>query len=982
MKSTMVKLPTLVALTLSLAIAQTTDISGTVVDATTNNPLAGASISLDGTDYGTASTADGTYFFEVPLSGGAGSLTVRYIGYSNQTVEIDLSADVNQNFALKEDALQMDQVVVTGTVGATDLRKVGSSMTSVDIGAVADKVPINSFGTALQARVPGVRSVATSGGIGASRSLQIRGANSFSLEQRPVVYIDGVRVDANKNEWGWMAGNACCYFSGGGGEDRLADINPEEIERIEVLKGAAAATMFGAEASNGVIQIFTKRGKLNTKPSFTVTTSTGYNRLRENFATTLKPKFKGTDGTQALDANDFIENGQINNLDLTAQGGGQDVTYFFGAGFSSEEGSLKPNSAERTNLRLNLRWIPSSKWQLGVNTSFSKNVTNPIQAGNNWMALLGNMLMGNPLNATAERPFGEPWTTVSFIRQVTTVNDAHRWNGAFNLLYTPTKNLSNKFTFGLDLVDEEKMRIMPYGNQYVYVGTTGEKTLGYRRSQKFNVEYVGNLTYNIFGIGGDFSLGTQTFWETETQQMGTGRTYAGPGVTTLSGGAETFSAEFANEVINTGVFFQNRFDIADKLFTSFGLRIDGNSAFGENFGFKQFPKFDVAYLISEEAFVPSAISTLKLRMAWGKAGKFPGAYDQFLTFTPTAVLANVAGVTPDNPGNAELKPETTTETEFGFDLGLLDNKVGVNFTSYKNITSDALLPLTLPPSAGFASSQLSNIGEIENSGWELSLNTALINTSKLRWDVNVNIDGNENKITELGDEGNWQKIYANGVDGGDSVYVVGGHRLGYPVNGLWGTLITEWDAANKTHKRSDYAKYRGPFLPKNNYSLGNTITFGDFRFYALISQTKGAVFSNSDRPYKVRQGGSDEFLKHFDFDNLDANGNPSRTAAADSTLNYWSLTGAYDSRDALRLREVSLTYSVPNALSSRIGLGATTITFSGQNVWWWDDCHCDDPDMQYSQGANYNGNTYGTNASGFLAQPSPRTFLLTIKTSL
>ena len=138
------------------------------------------------------------------------------------------------------------------------------------------------------------------------------------------------------------------------------------------------------------------------------------------------------------------------------------------------------------------------------------------------MALLGNMLMGNPLNATAERPFGEPWTTVSFIRQVTTVNDAHRWNGAFNLLYTPTKNLSNKFTFGLDLVDEEKMRIMPYGNQYVYVGTTGEKTLGYRRSQKFNVEYVGNLTYNIFGIGGDFSLGTQTFWETETQQMGTG----------------------------------------------------------------------------------------------------------------------------------------------------------------------------------------------------------------------------------------------------------------------------------------------------------------------------------------------------------------------------------------------------------------------------------------------------------------------------
>ena len=180
------KIPILLLTLFTFIFAQSTEISGTVTDGN-GNPLAGASISLDGTDFGTATASDGTYDFEVNITDGVGTLTVRYIGYSKQTVEVNLSDDVTQNFSLKEDALQMDQVVVTGTVGATDLRKVGSSMTSIDIGAVADKVPINSFGTALQARIPGVRSVATSGGVGASRSLQIRGANSFSLEQRPVV---------------------------------------------------------------------------------------------------------------------------------------------------------------------------------------------------------------------------------------------------------------------------------------------------------------------------------------------------------------------------------------------------------------------------------------------------------------------------------------------------------------------------------------------------------------------------------------------------------------------------------------------------------------------------------------------------------------------------------------------------------------------------------------------------------------------------
>jgi TonB-dependent starch-binding outer membrane protein SusC len=967
----------LVALPGLLAAQQTGSVTGTVIDAVNRLPIAGAQVSVEGTQRGSLTDARGRFLI-VGVPAGTHTVRVTFIGFGTQTQQVTVAAGqaAQVAFELQISAVTMDEVVVTGTAGAVERRKVGSSMATLNVNQVQENIPVRDFGTALQARIPGVRSVGTVGGVGASRALTIRGTSSFNLDQRPVVYVDGIRVDSNQYEWGWMASAACCAFSGGHGEDRLSDLNPEDIERVEVLKGAAAATLFGSEASNGVIQIFTKRGRSNSRPQFTVSMSSGFNRLRENIPTKLYPEFAGPQGFRALDANQqLIENGLINTVDLTAQGGGEDVTYFVSGGYGFEEGSVKPNWQKRGNLRMNLRWVASDHWTFAINTAYARNRLLALQSGNNWMALLGNARLGSPLKATEDAPYGEPWIPVKNIREVDTFDDASRWTGGITATYAPTSWFSNKLTVGLDNVDEEKARILPFGFYYTYVGEAGERNLGFRRAQNFTADYLGTMAFRLFeDLGAELAFGAQGFWETASRQMATGRGYAGPGVTTVGGASLTFGDEGFVETVNIGLFAQNRFSYKDRLFSTVGVRVDGNSAFGENYGLKTYPKVDVAYQVPRGGMLPDLVSNLKLRGAVGQAGKFPGAFDQFQTYTPTAVLTDVAGVTPNNPGNADLKPETTLELEGGFDAGLFNDRLGVVFTFYRAKTTDALLGITRPPSEGFSSSRLENVGEILNTGWELTLNFTPVNTADLRWSVDLNLDGNRNEILSLGDQAQYLKI--NKKVGGefvvDSVLYLGGHYVGYPIRGNWGREITGWNATGKTHTRSTFNLWQGPNLPTFTASLANTLAFGAFRVYGLVSTDRGAVFNNGDRPFAIRQNAGDELLGLYDFENRDAKGNPTRTAAADSLANYFTLSGAYDSRDEIRIRELSVSYTVPDGISNRVGLGRTLVTLSGQNLHWWDSSNSMDPAMVYSGGSSFN-------YSGFLAMPQARKFLLSIR---
>ena len=943
----------------AMALAQGI-IVGTVSDVGAQRPLEAVRLQVVGTTVGGATDQRGHFMIRGAPSG-AQQLRASRIGFRPQTIAVTVPRgdSVRVSFVLQASAVELSAVITTGTGGEVDKKKVGASIGTVDFNV--SQVPSGDIGSSLAAKVSGLRSTSVGGGAGAAKDLRIRGIASFSLDQRPVIYVDGVRVDKNGTEWTSAQGIgskiACCSFAGGTSTDRLSDINPDDIDHVEVLKGAAAATLYGSEATNGVIQIFTKKGRSDSRASWSAGVTTGFDRLRDNLPTKLYPNFTGPDGTRAKDSNGLIQSGPYQNIDLSVQGGGNRSTYFISGNYLDQEGSIQPNFERRGSLRLNLSFLPSDQWTIETRSLFTHNRIAELQAGNNWTALLGNAMNGNPRQASVARPYGEAWVPVADIKNIQTFDDVNRWTGGVTINYVPRANFTHRLTVGLDAVNEEKSRLFPYFGDYGSAGVTnGQRNLGYRDYSTYTIDYLGTINFKLpRNITSDFSFGGQGFLESQRLNIAVGNTFAGPGVSTVSTAAVTTGGENYAEAKNIGGLMQDRFSFGNSLFVTLGLRIDGNSAFGENFGFKKYPKADVSWIVSDYLKLPSFVSSLKLRSAIGQAGKAPGAYAKFTTFAARSVFNGTPGVVPDTPGNDNLKPETTTEVEGGFEAGFLSDRLGIEGSVYSTKTTDAIVPKAFPPSSGFQNATSVNIGAIQNNGWELSFNYLALSRGGFDWTTTLRFDGNTNKVTDLGGV----------ILGGTTI------RVGYPVGAVWDRKPTGFSvvAGKPVTTRSDTAVYFGPPLPTMNASWGNTWRYKAFSLYAMFTMERGAVFSNSDRPYRVRQGGSDEYLKWLTPDGK-------TTFQADSVLQYMNIINTIDSRDNVRLRDLSLSWAVPQNLTVSRGLGVMSITLSGQNLMWWDRCNCVDPNMNWAGASAFNV------ASGFLAQAAPRQFRLAIRSRL
>ncbi len=958
---------------------QAGSITGLVTAATTGQPINGVQIVIEESSHGGPTNSNGRFLF-TGVAPGTYTLRAVYVGYGTVTEEVTVTpgGTATVDLAMEISAVAMDEIIVTGTAGAVERRKLGTSAASMNVADIAEVTPLSDFSQTLEGRLPGVRSIGTVGGVGAGRELRIRGTDSFTLGQRPVIYLDGVRLDSRQTEWGSGvnsgANTTCCAFSGGAGEDRLSDLNPDEIDRIEVLKGPSAATLYGSEASGGVIQIFTKRGRSNSAANFSLTVNTGFNRHRENFPTSLRSNFTGKDGTVAWDPNEtLIENGLINSYDLTVDGGGDAVTYFVSGGFAFEEGSIKPNDQKKANLRLNLNYTAGENTTIAVSSAYVRNRIYALQSGNNWLGIYTNALLTNPLNATAEEPYGGGLdVNVEDAKEIQTYSDSDRWTGSIAVQYNPREHFTHRATLGLDALNDQKTRTLPWGRNYTYIGEDGERNIGYRNVRKFTADYIGNLDYTLplmDGLDGTLAFGSQGYWDIASYSMATGREFAGQGVTTVSGAARNFGHEEFFEELNIGAFVQNRFDF-DNLFVTTAVRIDGNSAFGENYGFQVYPKADFAYNLSE-GMLPGILSSAKVRGAVGMAGKAPGAFDQFLTYTPTTVLDNQAGVSPNNPGNDALEPENKIEYEGGLELGLWGDRIGIDATYWHAVTSNALLDVPLPPSEGFSEERQTNVGAILNKGVELSTNAAIIDRGGFQWSSSINFEWIHNEITDLGDAAFPDSLPVYSADGQlerwDHYMRLGGLWQGLPIFEVTSRVITGWDPATRKHSRSDFAAYVGNGQPSTLASIRNDFGIGQsLRVAVQVRGEWGAVMSNSDRGYGVRQLAYDEFLAL-----LNADG--SRTPAADSLLDRFRLVYPIDKRDHIRLQEASVTYTLPDDAMSALGLGRSSLTLAGYNLHWWDDCHCPDPNQQYRGGDDFS-------TSPFLGVPQPRRFLLSFRT--
>ena len=966
--------------------AQTGTVTGEVTDATTGQAQNEASVDLVGTLKGQLTNADGRYVLQgVPV--GVYTVRVRMIGYAVQQKEVTVTPGSTQvvDFQLQIDAVGLDELVGVASM-RTDRKKVGVSLPSVDVDQLKEAIPLAGFTQVLEGRVPGVKSIGTSGGVGSGRELRIRGTDSFGFTaQRPVVYIDGVRVDSNKEDWGWMRGVTCCFFSGGAGEDRLSDLNPEEIDRIEVLKGPAAATLFGAEASGGVVQVFTKRGRSNTPSTFTLNTSLGRHRLRANLPTKLRPNFgeKGKEGElvfPAWDPNEhLIENGLINSYDLTVSGGGEDITYFVSSGLTYEEGSVKPNDQTRGNIRVNLNWTAADKLSVGVTSGFIRNRIWVVQAGNNWLGVYTNAMLSNPKNANEDNPYGGGigGVGVASAKEIKTFSDTDRWTGRIQLNYTPIPNFTHQVTFGLDAVTDQKSRHLPYGNNYTYLGDTGERNLGYRRSRKFTTDYLSTLDYDrIFGLSfltGSISAGAQGYWDVASMSMATGKRFAAEGIESIAAAAQTFGDEDFEELINVGFFVQNRFDVTDDLFLTAAVRADGNSAFGENYGLQVYPKADVAYNLPQ-SFLPPGVSNFKFRAALGWAGKAPEPFAKLQSYLPTTVLGDEAGVRIVQPGNDNLGPENKREFETGIDVGLFNNRLGLELTYYDAHVVNGLYNSDVPASVG-VTRRTENCCQFMNRGIETAVSASLIDLPALRWNMNIAYEWNRNRIISFGpqaqddsmplyrqkDDGFWEHV------GWRYNKRLGGWWEREPLDNIYYFDLYSYDREANRHQWTPHPFSVGLAQPRHMGSVFNTfqIAGGDLRVSFQLRAERGASMWNWDRWYGVRiTQGYDEILKHFDEDGLP-------TFKSDSVWDAHSIREV-DSRDHIRLQDVSIVYTVPKGVAGLLGLERTTVTLSGYNLHWWDNCNCQDPNTKYEADDH--------STVSFLGVPQPRRFLLSVRT--
>ena len=969
--------------------AQTGVVTGVVTAAATGQPMHDVTVNLEGTNHGQLTNDVGRYVLQgVPV--GVYTIRARVLGYAAMEREITVTpgSTLEMNFPLEVSAVAVDEIIVGGIMGATERRKLGVSFPTVDVDALKEQIPVGGFTQVLEGRVPGVRSMGTSGGVGSGRELRIRGTDSFGYtSQRPVIYIDGVRVDAEKEEWGWMRGVSCCYFSGGAGEDRLSDLNPEEIDRIEVLKGPAAATLFGAEASGGVIQVFTKRGKNETPPTFTLNSGLGRHRLRPNIPTTLKPNFgkmdrEGNLEFPAWDPNEkLIQNGLINSYDLTISGGGKDVTYFVSTGLNYEEGSIKPNDQTRGNIRVNLNWTAAENLLIGVTSGFVRNKINVIQAGFNWNGVFTNALLSDPKAASDEQPYGGGLfgTKVEDAQAIETVSDTDRWSGRVQLNYTPSPTFTHQVTFGLDAVTDQKSRHMPYGRYYATIGEQGERNLGYRRSRKFTTDYLSTFDYDaLFGLSfltGSISAGAQGYWDIASMTIGTGRRYSAEGIKSISGATFTYSDEDYEENINVGFFVQNRFDLTEDLFFTAAVRADGNSAFGDNYGMQTYPKADIAYNLPQ-SFLPPLVSNLKLRAAVGMAGKAPGPFDKFQSYRPVTTLGDEPGVRVISAGNQDIAPENKRELETGIDVGLFDNKIGLELTYYDARVLNGLYASAVAASKG-VNSRVENCCEYMNRGIETALSAALVTMPSFSWNMNLAYEWNRNRIISFGPQAQDDSLalYRQGEDGfWDQVGWRYNKRLGFSwweqmsLDNIFFYDLAGYNPDLNVHQWTVHQFLRGLAQPRHMGSVFNTFKIGnDFRLSFQLRAEMGAAFLNGTKTYGNFYRAFDTYLGALDEDGFE-------TFQSDSIRNYYQLF-PLNYRDHVRLQDVSIVYTVPEGIAAKLGLQRTTVTFSGYNLHWWDDCDCLDPNIKFS--ADDDG---WPSTRSLMGVPQPRRFLMSVRT--
>jgi len=922
-------------------------LSGRVVDERTQQPLATAQIFITGLPLGTLSQTNGRYIL---LNVPAGTHTVRVerIGYGSSTQEVTIAANqtVQLDFSLLQQALALDEIVVTGTPGGTQRRAVGNVVERINASAVAENAAVTTVDQMLGSRVPGLLSTTSSGSLGGDAAqIRIRGSSSSALSGQPIIYVDGIRINSDQTQTRDYA------------TSRLNDINPADIESIEIIKGPAAATLYGTEASNGVIQIITKRGAPTGQPTFDASVELGASWFPDP-ATTV-PLNYGRSSTGELISihlptaeeerfgKPFFQRGPIQKYGLGVRGGTDLIRYYASVNLSDQVGVVDWNWDNSRSSRISLTVIPSSKLNLDFTGSYlSRSTRLP-------GAFYSEINRGQVETAVDYggiqhrlRGFGQVPEAYSEGREQ--IVDVNRTSVAMTVTATPFSWLTTRGILGTEQTGQVE-HTTTFRENDAPAGNWGVAGLGLRTVDDVetglstvDLATTANLALSD-RLGSSTSGGFQYYKKRLWTRSATGNEFATRALTTVGATARTSASEDLIENVTMGVYLQQQFDWEQRMFLTAAVRGDDNSAFGSDFNAAIYPKVSATWVVSEESFWRAPfVMPFRLRGAWGAAGMQPDVFAATRLFRAVTGTGDLPSLTPSSYGNPELGPERGEELEVGFDAGLLNDRVQLNFTHYWKTTKDAIQARAVPASLGFPGVQLVNLGMVKNWGMEAALDMDVITRDPVRWNMTLGLATMKNRIVDQGD------IERIPVRRGRQ------HVAGYPLAGVHNIRVVsaEFVSGNSGPVKNVMCDggtgrngkefggppvpcadaprlYWGPAEPTWSVNLASTVTIQrNLRLYANLDARGGNLQYNDG--IAARHTSWCNSLACVMKDDALVMG----YIAADRTP-----LGLYDGGFGV-LREVGVNYTIPRALVERIGAGTASVNVAARNLGYlWRSTH-------------------------------------------
>ena len=966
-----------------LVEAQEATVRGTVTNARTGEPLSGVQVYFPGLNTGTLSNANGEYTVEgVPT--GEHELRAEIIGrrMESQIVTVPAEGSVTVTFSLETSAIGLDEIVVTGTPGAQLRRSLGNVVGRVEAAELQDRAPVRDLQSLLQGADPGLNvDVGGNSRLGTGANIRIRGVGSMALSSQPLLYIDGVRVNNEFSDRHYLTPGMRAV-SHNTAPSRWQDINPEEIESIEVIKGPAASTLYGTEASNGVINVITKRGSVGA-PQFSARVGLGANWLSDPESAFNPTYFRcaGTSGTctpgEIVEFNvlredrvrhglNHFQRGLPRSFGASVEGGVDELRFRGSADWDRDEGILRADWQTRLNTRANLTWTPSDKLtvQAGMGSLRSelRDAIDSSLLGLQWACAVPGCEAGSGLPRAVDGYFRgyfvympDKWEEFNFSFQ-----NVNRTNFNVTATHRPTPWLTHRFTTGADwteVINSQLQLRNPGGINY----QAGRKLRETSDTEYVSLDYSATATVNV---SPELSLATSAGVQYNRKQFhdtgASGSRFSVTGLETISSGTELFASENFVENKTLGAYVQEQLSWRNRLFLTVAARGDDNSAFGENFEFVVYPKVSASWVLSEEPFmeglVGNRLNQLRLRGAWGKAGQQPDFFAAIRTYRPVRGPGGAGALTRENIGNPDLKPEVGEEVELGFDASLWNDRLSVELTYYNQVRNDAIFKVPTRPSLGFPGVQFRNLGEIKNSGFELGLEGSVLDREDLGVDLSLSLSTNSNEISSMG--GLQAQILRAST--GVSRWTYQFFAEGFPLGAMFMKRVVsaevqgsgpEARAVNVMCEGGDVLPignpafplsrgggpvvpcaqapylYFGAPIPTREISARTTVRLGDnLSFYAQADYMGG---------HRVVDNGM--VGRNFQYRN-------SRAALERSDpifLGYESLSGrdgwhqpsTFDA-SFVRLRRVSATFDFPRSwIANVIGADRMSLTLSGINLW-------------------------------------------------